>query len=348
MDFDLNKIKLIYLRCEVNENEKRTPIIPTDVPKLMENGFSVFIETSKNRIFDDKEYLNAGAIITNKPWFHPDFQFALIIGLKDIREPEKLNNHKHLYFAHCYKNQHNSQVILNSFLNSKSIIYDFEYFYNSDNKRLISFGLYAGITGALLTLLHYSLKQSGSRLSCLSHWNDIYDVLRELYENKHMFEDLTIGIIGGNGNCGNGVTFILDKLDLQYVSYDRNSDKSNLKNSDFLFNCINLHELSNEIWFDKDTVFDKSIIICDISCDYSKQNNPIHIYSENTTWENPVFQYNEFVDIIAINNLPSLLPKESSQFFSSKCIELINDIANDDNHYWINNERVFYDKIGPL
>ena len=348
MEFEFNKIKLIYLRCEINENEKRTPIIPTDVPKLMENGFSVFIETSKNRIFTDNEYLNQGAIITNKPWFHPDFQFALIIGLKDIRELDKLNNHKHLYFAHCYKNQHNSQVILNSFLNSKSIIYDFEYFYNSHNKRLISFGLYAGITGALLTLLHYSLKQSGSRLSNLSHWNDIYDVLRELYENKHLFEDLTIGIIGANGNCGNGVTFILDKLDLQYVSYDRNSDKSNLKNSDFLFNCINLNELSSELWFDKDSVFDKSIIICDISCDYSKQNNPIQIYSENTTWENPVFQYNEFVDIIAINNLPSLLPKESSQFFSSKCIELINDIANDDNHYWINNERVFYDKIGPL
>jgi len=348
MDFEFNKIKIIYLRCEINENEKRTPIIPTHVPILMENGFSVFVEPSKNRIFTDNEYLNQGAIITNKPWFHPDFQFALIIGLKEIRELDKLNNHKHLYFAHCYKNQHNSQHILNSFLNSKSVIYDFEYFYNNDNKRLISFGLYAGITGALLTLLHYSLKQCGSRLSNLSHWNDIYDVLRELYENKHLFEELTICIIGANGNCGNGVTFILDKLDLQYTTYDRNSDKSNLKNSDFLFNCINLHELSNEIWFDKDTVFDKSIIICDISCDYSKQNNPIQIYSENTTWENPVFQYNEFVDIIAINNLPSLLPKESSQFFSSKCIELINDISNDENHYWINNERVFYDKIGPL
>lgn len=349
MEFELNQIKIIYLRCEFNENEKRTPIIPTDVPKLLETGFIVYIETSKNRIFTDSEYLNQGAIITNKHWYHPDFQYALIVGLKDIRELDKLANHKHLYFAHCYKNQQNSQVILNSFFNSKSVIYDFEYFfYNNNNKRLISFGYYAGITGALITLFHYSLKQNGSQLSNLTHWDSFYDVLIELLHQKTIFENLNIGIVGANGNCGTGVTFILDKLGLHYTTYDRNSDKSNLKTNDILFNCITLHELSSEIWFDKNTVFDKSIIISDISCDYSKLNNPIQIYCENTTWEKPVFQYNEFVDIIAINNLPSLIPKESSQYFSSICVDLINNIHNDENLYWKKNEAVFYDKFGPL
>ena len=348
MDFELNKIKIIYLRCEINENEKRTPIIPTHVPKLLKKGFFVYVETSKNRVFTDNEYLNQGAIMTNKPWYHPDFQYALIIGLKDIRELDKLGNHKHLYFAHCYKNQQNSQVILNSFFNSKSVIYDFEYFFYNNKKRLISFGYYAGITCALITLLHYSLKQSGSQLTKLSHWNDIYDILRELLHQKSIFENLNVGIVGANGNCGTGVTFILDKLGLSYNKYDRNSDKSNLKSSDILFNCITLHELSTEVWFDKNTVFDKSIIISDISCDYSKTNNPIQIYCENTTWENPVYQYNEFVDIIAINNLPSLLPNESSQYFSSICVELLINIHKDENLYWKNNEAVFYDKIGPI
>jgi len=348
MDFELNKIKIIYLRCEINDNEKRTPIIPSDIPKLIYNGFNVYVESSNNRIYSDIEYLNEGAIITYKPWFHSDFQYALIVGLKEIIELDKLSNHKHLYFAHCYKNQHNSQCILNSFFNSKSIIYDFEYFYNSDKKRLISFGYYAGITGAIITLLHYSLKQNGSQLSKLSHWKNFYFILMDLLNKKSVFENISIGIVGAYGNCGSGVTFILDRLGLEYDIYDRNSDKSNLKSHDILFNCIVLHELSTEIWFDENTVFDKNIIISDISCDYSKPNNPINIYSENTTWENPVFQYNDFVDIIAINNLPSLLPKESSDFFSSKCVELLNCIYKDENLYWKNNELVFYDKFGPL
>jgi alanine dehydrogenase len=63
MDFELNKINIIYLRCEINENEKRTPIIPTHVPKLLENGFVVYVETSKNRVFTDNEYLNEGAYV---------------------------------------------------------------------------------------------------------------------------------------------------------------------------------------------------------------------------------------------------------------------------------------------
>jgi NAD/NADP transhydrogenase alpha subunit len=32
---------------------------------------------------------------------------------------------------------------------------------------------------------------------------------------------------------------------------------------------------------------------------------------------------NEFVDIISISNLPSLMPKESSDYFSEKCVELL-------------------------
>jgi len=348
MDFKYNNINIIYLRCEINENEKRTPIIPEDVPILIKHGFILYVETSKNRIFKDNEYLDKGAIITNKPWYHPDFQYGLIVGLKEIRELEFLSYHKHLYFAHCYKNQHNSKLILNSFLQSKSIIYDFEYFYNNDKKRLISFGYYAGITGTLITLYHYALKQTGSQLINLTHWDNISFILMELYQYKSYFENLTIGIVGANGNCGTGVQYILDEMELNYVAYHRNSDKTNLKSNDILFNCITLDEMSNEIWFDKTTVFDKYILISDISCDYSKPNNPINIYSQNTTWENPVYQYDDFVDIIAINNLPSLLPKESSIFFSNKCVELLKQIRKDENHFWENNENVFYDKIGPL
>ena len=82
-----------------------------------------------------------------------------------------------------------------------------------------------------------------------------------------------------------------------------------MKKFDILYNCICLDNSSNEIWFDKSTIFTKKLLIVDISCDYTKPNNPINIYKEPTTFENPVYKYNNYVDIIAINNLPSLLPK---------------------------------------
>ena len=51
--------------------------------------------------------------------------------------------------------------------------------------------------------------------------------------------------------------------------------------------------------------------------------------------------YNNFVDIIAIDNLPSMLPLDSSTYFSNKLVELFN---NNDN-YWKNNYLVYQSKI---
>jgi alanine dehydrogenase len=82
--------KLIYLRSELNSNEYRCPITPQDVNKLITAGFTIYVEFSNNRIFDNLEYIKAGAIITTEPWYVEKFHSGLIIGLKDIPNLEKL------------------------------------------------------------------------------------------------------------------------------------------------------------------------------------------------------------------------------------------------------------------
>ena len=182
-------------------------------------------------------------------------------------------------------------------------------------------------------------------LQNISHWDTIDEVMQYFVQHIDIISQLNIAIVGANGNTGSGVKHILDKLKIKYEVFNKTSDKSNLKNSDILYNCICLHNTSTEIWFDKNTCFTKPIIISDISCDYSQVNNPIQLYDKNTTWQNPVYSYNKYVDIIAINNLPSLLPRESSIYFSSKCVELLRNLDGDTNDYWKNNEKVFFDKL---
>ena len=352
--------KIIYIRREYNEFEYRTPIVPSDINNLIHMGFVVYVQTSKHRFFLDNEYKENGAIITEKYWYDDlVFNNALIIGLKEIEDLHKLSHHRHLYFSHSYKGQTNCQEILSAFMKSSSIIYDFEYFVDNVNKRVISFGFYAGIVGCILGLLQYLKKHNSdsnistpstvvSGVQCLqniSYWDTIDDVMTYFIQNIDIISQLNISIVGANGNTGSGVKHILDKLKIKYEIFNKTSDKSNLKNSDILYNCICLHNTSTEIWFDKNTCFTKPIIISDISCDYSQSNNPIQLYDKNTTWKNPVYSYNKYVDIIAINNLPSLLPRESSIYFSSKCVELLRNLDGDTNDYWKNNEKVFFDKL---
>ena len=101
-------------------------------------------------------------------------------------------------------------------------------------------------------------------------------------------------------------------------------------------------------WYDSTTPFYKNTVIVDISCDYTSLNNPIKLYNSKTTWEEPVFSYNNLVDIIAIDNLPSLLPSESSSEFSSILTNLLKQYHTDPNGYWANNLETFKNKIKDI
>jgi hypothetical protein len=123
-----SSIQMIYLRNEINRNELRTPIIPNDIPKLLNMGFVVYVESSCHRIYTDSEYTINGAIITNDKWYNEKFTKAMIVGLKELENIDRLNKHTHMYFAHCYKNQAGSRGILKQFARTGSYLYDFEYF----------------------------------------------------------------------------------------------------------------------------------------------------------------------------------------------------------------------------
>jgi saccharopine dehydrogenase (NAD+, L-lysine-forming) len=347
--------KIIYIRKELNPSEHRTPIIPKDVVKLIENGYKVYVESSFHRIYTDDEYDFYGANITYKEWYDPKFENALIVGIKEIPHIKLLNKHTHIYFSHTYKNQVGSHQILKEFSKSSSILYDFEYFLDENKRRLISFGFYAGVVGCVLGIKQFLMKRQQSKsksksITNLSYWENEYNMMEEIQEIKRFSQILKIAIIGSkNGNCSKGVVNILDKLNIQYDFLDKTSDKTKLKEYDIVYNCILLNEDFNEIWFSKETQFEKDLIIVDISCDYSKKNNPIQIYDKETTWKYPVFQYNDKVDIIAINNLPSLLPRNSSDYFSKKSVELLLQFINGDtNHYWEKNKELFLDKLRCL
>jgi saccharopine dehydrogenase (NAD+, L-lysine-forming) len=209
-----------------------------------------------------------------------------------------------------------------------------------DYRRIISFGYYAGVAGCALGLKNYLGKLNG----CLIPWYKMDDLYQDI--NKFYPDNLKIAITTGkNGKVGQGVKYILDSLKIKYDIFDRDSDKSSLINYDIFYNCINLKE-EIEPWFTIDNIksIKNKITIVDISCDYDNKLNPIQIYDKKTTWENPVLKLKN-IDVIAIDNLPSLLPVDSSIYFSTQLRELLSNYHNDTDKYWIKNENIFYLKI---
>ena len=83
--------------------------------------------------------------------------------------------------------------------------------------------------------------------------------------------------------------------------------------------------------------------ISDVSCDPYSTNNPIPLYGECTTLKVPVMRIVDGtrpVDLIAIDHLPTLLPRESSESFSGALTPLLIDF---DSSVWGRAEGVYQD-----
>ena len=300
---------LLYIRAETRPNESRTPLIPEDVARLIAAGHICLVETSETRCFTDVQYRYAGATVVNEPWY--SYPTALIVGLKELNHLEQLNGNTHLFFSHSRKGQEGAHRIIDAFEKSQSLLYDLEYL-TEKGKRLVSFGHYAGLVGTILGLRQYYQKEHGlPDISNLQPWASYADILSFYRPTKPRV------VIVGDGRSSKGAQQILTTLGLAYTVKRRGEDVD--PTCDILINCITLDPSFTKVWI---PTHGSSMVIVDISCDYAKENNPLPFYKEATTWETPVYRWNE-VSLIAIDNLPSLLPRESSIEFSRQLTPLI-------------------------
>ena len=63
-------------------------------------------------------------------------------------------------------------------------------------------------------------------------------------------------------------------------------------------------------------------VIGDIACDPDSDFSPIKVYYHVTTWDAPALRVHEapVLDVTAIDNLPSLMPLESSEDFAEQLL----------------------------
>ena len=327
---------IIYLRAETYQNEYRVPLVPDDIKTLISHGHTIYVESSSRyRIFADSDYEVVGVKITQSPWWEQSSD-TLIIGLKTLDNLDKLNKHTHVYFSHSYRGQSEAHTILTAFAQSRSTLYDLEYFHTPAGKRVLAFGLYAGQVGAILGLTqHYNRSHGKPDIQELKPWLSRREMIESCKSAKPR-----ILLIGG-GRCAQGVKDILDEHRICYTQLPR-GDQPDMNAYDIVFNCILLDPQYNEMWIKSTDIITKPLLIVDISCDYNKPNNPIAIYKSGTTFQAPVFNYNKYISIIAIDNLPSLLPRDSSSEFSNRLTDLL---LRYDDSCWKANLSTYYHQL---
>lgn len=307
----------LILRAENNPLEFRTPIIPLHLSELS-SYFTLFVEKSSTRCYSDEEYENNGAILIPKDsWIQSRYSF--IIGLKEINQYTH-PSHTLMHFAHCFKKQSNYQLHLEQLKSSTFI--DYEYLLDSQKKRVISFCHQSGKIGCFLALMTYLLQQTSSSFSLPSFDESFY--ISEL-QKLNQFPKPKILLIGF-GTVGQSCKEVLDLFKLDCTIWRSNDikDKNIILEHHILLNAIRLSDSPFSSYSPFLTINDLSLsrklsVICDISCDLGNPLNTLPIYNEFTTKDKPILRISNepILDLIAINNLPSLQPIQSSFEFSS-------------------------------
>ena len=210
-------------REDKSQWERRTPLIPQDVEKLVSGGVRIVVQSSPSRCFADDEFARAGAEIASTM-----SRADVILGVKEIPLEQFERGKSYMFFSHTMKGQPHNMPMLRRMLDLECTLLDYEIVKDERGVRTIAFGRHAGLAGAIDTLW-----MLGHRLAAEGIATPLANLRQALdYENVAEASDaiescgralgkqgvpadiapITIGITGEGGKVFGGAMEVLTKL----------------------------------------------------------------------------------------------------------------------------------------
>lgn len=343
----------LWIRSEARETERRTPLVPADVERLIHVGFHVTVEESAQRVFPVEEYEEVGASIAPTGSWVVAPEDAYIVGIKELPDEPAELEHRHIYFAHAFKEQNGSREVLTRFRKGGGTLLDIEYLTDEHGKRVVAFGYWAGYVGAALGVLHLADALTAPLTPMTK------EDLDERLASAGCDECLGL-VTGARGRSGRGAQKALATAGLPITRWDRQETRDLHKQAmlghDILVNCVVTHTPTTPFVEAADLVHERRLrVLADVTCDVTGPTNMLPVNTEITTWEEPVRRLDDGhpdlpaapLDVIAIDNLPSLLPREASEGFSADLTPHLLGLA-EQTHPWVAAKTAFDQAIGLM
>lgn len=304
---------VLHLRSEDKHLEHRSALTPTTTKALIDAGYTVNVEKSPVRIFEDEEFTKIGAVLVPTGSWREAPSDHIIVGLKELPEEtctcpphswsRTLTNsgdsnlvplkHVHVQFAHCYKGQGGWDTVLARFPRGGGTLLDLEFLQDpASGRRVAAFGYSAGFSGAALALKTWAwqLNNPGKPLpSVESYPNEdalISDVKADIAagQTKVGGRAPRVIVIGALGRCGRGAVDMVLKAgvpDENIVKWDmaetaKGGPFKEITDSDIFVNCIYLNSQIPH-FVNRESLNDtnrKLSVVCDVSADTTNPFNP--------------------------------------------------------------------------
>ena len=332
----------LWVRAEQRANEERVGVTPDGVAALIKSGLQVTVEESSVRAIPIESYKATGCAIAPENSWPKAPRDAIIFGLKELPEDGTPLVHRHIMFGHAYKGQPAGQALLKRFKAGGGPLYDIEYLVNEIGRRVAAFGYWAGFAGAAISLKCWAAQRQGGIAGPVRRYPGRIALINSLKAELGDARRPRAIIIGALGRVGSGAADLCAAMGVETTKWDMAETASGgpfpeILDHEIFLNCI-LARPGCPVFVPASakTAARKLTVIGDIACDPTSEFSPIKVYDRVTGWEQPALRVaeNPPLDVMAIDNLPSLLPVESSEDFAQQLLPSLLALGNLEDGVW--------------
>lgn len=318
----------LWVRAEQRPNEERVGLTPAGAAALRAAGIRVTVERSSVRAIPIDGYVQAGCEIADENLWPTAPADAIIFGLKELPDDGTPLTHRHIMFGHAYKGQPAGRVLLARFKAGGGTLYDLEYLVDESGRRVAAFGYWAGYAGAAISLKCWAAQQRGTIAGPVAKYAGTPALLDDLRRDLAGLGRPRAIVIGALGRVGTGASDLCAALDVPVTKWDiaetaQGGPFPQVLEHDIFLNCI-LARPGCPVFVPADAkgAARALTVIGDIACDPTSDFSPIKVYDRTTEWDAPALRVADHppLDVTAIDNLPSLLPVESSQDYAAQLL----------------------------
>ncbi len=215
-------MKIGIRREDKNKWERRTPVVPIDVGKLIKKNISFVIQSNLQRIFSDDEYREVNAPIDG---YLDDCD--VILGVKEMPSSVFAPGKTYMFFSHTIKGQPDNMPMLKTLMERKCSLIDYEKIVDGKGRRKVFFGPFAGQAGMIDSLwtLGRRLEWEGisspfQKVKQTINYTNLEKALTKMesvgmvISNQGLPENSVPMVVGvlGYGNVAKGALQVLDQL----------------------------------------------------------------------------------------------------------------------------------------
>jgi len=208
------------------------------------------------------------------------------------------------------------------------VLYDLEYLVDETGRRVAAFGYWAGYAGAAVSLTCWAAQARGGIAGPVRKAASKEALLAGLADKLAGLGRPRAIIIGALGRVGTGAADLCQAMGVAVTRWDmaetaHGGPFPEVLAHEIFLNCI-LARPGCPVFVPASarTAPRSLTVIGDIACDPTSDFSPIKVYDRATDRDAPALRVHDDppLDVTAIDNLPSLMPVESSQDYAAQLL----------------------------